>query len=86
MVPPFTIGWFHENIIKEGIPAALMPVSIREKLFGRIYGVTLTVVGFVLIYASYTSIVELGEYWKFFFVFGLVLVAMGLPILLLRVR
>jgi len=63
-----------------------MPVSIREKLFGRIYGVTLTAVGFVLIYASYTSIVELGEYWKFFFVFGLILVAMGLPILLFRMR
>ena len=63
-----------------------MPVSIREKLFGRIYGVTLTAVGFVLIYASYTSIVALGEYWKFFFVFGLMLVAMGLPIFLLRVK
>lgn len=77
---------FHENIIKEVMPAALMPVSLREKLFGRVYGVTLTVVGFVLIYASYTSIVELGEYWKFFFVFGLILVVMGLPILLLKLK
>jgi len=86
MVPPIILGWFHENIIKEGMPSALMPVSIRERLFGRIYGATLTAVGFVLIYASYTSIVELGEYWKFFFVFGLILVAMGLPILLFRMR
>lgn len=68
------------------MPSALMPVSIRERLFGRIYGATLTAVGFVLIYASYTSIVELGEYWKFFFVFGLILVAMGLPILFFRLR
>jgi len=86
MVPPIILGWFHENIIKEGMPSALMPVSIRERLFGRIYGATLTAVGFVLIYASYTSIVELGEYWKFFFVFGLILVAMGLPILFFRLR
>jgi len=86
MVPSLILGSFHENIIKEGIPAALMPVSIREKLFGRIYGATLTAVGSVLIYASYTSIVDLGEYWKFFLVFGLMLVAMGLPILLLRVK
>jgi len=63
-----------------------MPVSIREKLFGRIYGATLTAVGFLLTYASYTSVVDLGEYWKFFFVFGLMLMAIGLPILLLRVK
>jgi len=63
-----------------------MPMSTREKLFGRIYGVILTIVGFVLLYASYSSIAGLGDYWQFFFVFGLILVAMGLPILILRVK
>jgi amino acid transporter len=63
-----------------------MPVSTREKAFGRIFGAILSIVGFVLLYASYTSIDALGDYWTFFFVFGLILVAMGLPILLLRVK
>ncbi|MBO3803146.1 MAG: hypothetical protein JTT11_04630 [Candidatus Brockarchaeota archaeon] len=63
-----------------------MPLSNREKLFGRAYGATLAIVGFALIYASYTSMVDLGDYWKFFFAFGVVLAAMGLPILLLKLR
>ncbi|MGQ9514154.1 MAG: hypothetical protein ACUVTL_03785 [Thermoproteota archaeon] len=63
-----------------------MPISNREKLFGRFYGAVLTVIGCTLIYASLTSIVDLGGYWKFFFIFGVALVAMGLPILLLKLR
>jgi hypothetical protein len=63
-----------------------MPLSNREKLFGRVYGATLTIVGCTLIFASYTSMADLGDYWKFFFAFGIALAAMGLPILLLKLR
>jgi len=63
-----------------------MPVSTREKVFGRIYGAILSIVGLVLLYASYMSIDALGDYWTFFFAFGLILVAMGLPILLLKMK
>jgi hypothetical protein len=63
-----------------------MPLSTRQKRFGRIYGAALTIVGAVVVYASYTSIIDLGAYWLFFFAFGLILVAMGLPILILRLK
>jgi hypothetical protein len=29
---------------------------------------------------------DLGDYWKFFFAFGIALAAMGLPILILKLR
>ena len=63
-----------------------MPVSTREKVFGRIFGAILSVVGFILLYASYTSLDALGDYWTFFLAFGILLVAMGLPILILRLK